>query len=453
MDTPCILKPWAASREWPRRSRGVAPRRVWGRPGSSFGGRVTKRLYYENPYGTEFAARVVEWAAWDGEPALVLDQTAFYPEGGGQPADRGVIEGVAVVNVQSRSSDGAVLHVVDRRAPELAVGCCVRGCVDSERRFDHMQQHSGQHVLSAAFLELLEADTVGFHLGEAASTVDIDLPGLDHAKVQQVEQLANRVVWQNRPIRSYFASRDDLPGLRLRRAPQVSGPVRIVEIGSCERDGERSFDANPCGGTHVPRTGEIGVIKVVRVEHRNTKTRVHYLCGGRALKDYVRKHQITAELSQDLTVGVVELHDAVGRLKEEGKELRRHLRQANATLLDATVEQLNGTAVDRGSLRAVCNIWGDGSPIDIGDIARGLSKHPRTIALLAASDGASTVLCFSRARDVDVDVSVVLRDVCARLGGKGGGQPHLARGSLPGTRSGELEPLLAELLDGLECVP
>jgi len=410
---------------------------------------VTKRLYYTDSYCTRFSARVVERLTWEEHPAVVLDCTAFYPTSGGQPSDRGTLGEATVLDVAVREEDGAVIHVLERIPPgspfpgeegSLEVGSEVEGVLDWPRRFDHMQQHTGQHILSAAFEQVFDADTVGFHLGAEVSAVDINVARLDPAAVTPVEELANRVIWEDRPVSTRFVGPDELAVLPLRRPPAVKGPVRIVEIAG--------FDTNPCGGTHVARTGEIGLVKIVRLDYRGDETRVEFLCGGRALRDYQAKNAMTNRLAGLLTVGHWELDQAVERMQAEAKQLRRDLRRARKRLLGVEATELAEAAAVHGPYRVVCQVWERREPGELRALAQELVQRPGVVALLA-SVGERTHLCFARAEGLDLDVATPLREVCTQLGGKGGGRPHLAQGSVPTTDVSRLEAALASLLPSL----
>jgi alanyl-tRNA synthetase len=379
---------------------------------------MTERLYYTDSYCTHFSARVIERLVWEDRPAVVLDRTAFYPTSGGQPSDRGTLDGVGVLDVFVREEDGAIVHVLEHALREAEV----EGLLDWSGRFDHMQQHTGQHVLSAAFERVLDADTVGFHLGTDLSTIDLNVAHLEPAAALPVEELANQVVWENRPVAVRLVNPDDLATLPLRRPPVVEGPVRIVEIAD--------LDVNPCGGTHVINTGEIGLIKIVRLEHRGGETRVEFVCGGRALRDYQAKNGMASRLTAMLTVGHWELDQAVERLQAEAKQLRHDLRAARRRLLRAEASELAEAAAAHGPHRVVGQVWERRDPAELRALAQELMQRPGLVALLV-SVGERTHLCFARAEGMELDVAALLRDACAQLGGKGGGRPHLAQGSAP----------------------
>ena len=407
---------------------------------------MTERLYYTDSYCTRFSAHVIECLTWEGHPTVVLDSTAFYPTSGGQPADRGTLDETAVLDIVVREEDGAIVHILEcalsgpsspGKGDGVGVGYEVEGALDWPRRFDHMQQHTGQHILSAAFEQVLDVDTVGFHLGMEVSTVDLNVARLDLAAVMLVEELANRVVWEDRPVSVRFVGLEELVTLPLRHPPSVEGPVRIVEVAG--------FDVNPCGGTHVARTGEIGLIKIVRLDYRGDETRVEFLCGGRALRDYRAKNAMANRLAGLLTVGHWELDHAVERLRVEAKQLRRELRRARERLLEVEATELAEVADIYGPHRVVCRIWERREPGELRALAQKLAQRPDVVALLV-SVGERTHLCFSRAEGLDLDVAVLLREACTQLGGKGGGRPHLAQGSAPATDEARVEAALASLL-------
>jgi len=295
---------------------------------------MTQKLYHDDAYQQEFQAQVLETITMGNRPGLILDKTCFYPASGGQPHDQGTLNGIPISGVFEREDDGAVVHVVsgEVEGPALNKGETVHGQIDWERRFDHMQQHTGQHILSQAFLRLLDAETVGFHLGAEASTIDVDKAPLEATQIDEVEELANTIVFADRPVRTYFVDQDRMEDLALRKQPMVAGPIRIVEV--------EGFDLSPCGGTHVKAAGEVGPIVITKSERRGSETRVEFLCGGRALADYRRQRRIVSELANQFSVGDWELVEAVNRLAEEAKRHRKELNAAQSQLLDYEAARL-----------------------------------------------------------------------------------------------------------------
>lgn len=381
---------------------------------------MTQRIYYTDPNMQTFAARVVEHLAWDEQPAVVLDRTAFYPSGGGQPHDTGRLNDVPVVDVVEREADGAVLHVL----AEVLEADDVEGQIDWQRRFDLMQQHTGQHILSAAFVEQLGANTVGFHLSEDYATIDLDRAPLGAAELGQVEALANIVVFENRGTAARFVPDEEVPSLPLRKPlPEGhKGPVRVVEI--------PGFDCSACGGTHVQAAGEVGIIKITRSERRGTETRVEFLCGGRALSDYAAKNVMVMDLAQEFTVSHWELPDLVHRLADDLKETRRELRRSRDALLDAEASSLWHEAARLGNCQVVQAHFGGRTLDDLKHLAQRLVTHPQTVALLATQGkvGENSYFTFARSDDLDVHMGTLVRHACEMVGGRGGGRPNFAQG-------------------------
>ncbi|MCS7178095.1 MAG: DHHA1 domain-containing protein [Anaerolineae bacterium] len=386
---------------------------------------MTERLYYTDSYQTRFTARVVERLIWAGHPAVVLDRTAFYPTSGGQPSDRGRLEGIPVIGVEIREPDGAIVHLLE--APLLRDE--VVGEVDWSRRFDHMQQHTGQHLLSAACEQWLDADTVAFHLGAEVSTIDLNIPRLSREALEEVEERVNRIIWEDRLVRAYWVHPEAVAALPLRRPPVVEGPIRLVEVAG--EEGGRPFDLSPCGGTHVARTGEIGLLKVLRLDYRGQETRVEFLCGGRALRDYRMKNGVVADLAARLTVGYRELPEAVSRLQEEAKEARQEARGLRQRLVEVEAERLAETAIASGSWRVAWGVKENWEPADLRALAQKVADRPGTVALVASVGGERVHLCVACAEGGPADATALLRAVAEPLGGKGGGQARFAQGSAP----------------------
>ena len=341
---------------------------------------------------------------------------------------------IGVLDVQTREADGAVLHVL---AAPLA-GDEVTGLVDGARRFDLMQQHTGQHVLSQAFVVTSAADTVSFHLNpeplEGALTIDVTDNRLTPAQIDRAEDFANTIVYENRPVSARFVTDAEVQALPLRKPPQVDGAIRIVEIAD--------FDWSACGGTHVARTGEVGVIKIVKVERRGAETRVEFRCGRRALLDYRRKHSLLAQVSSDLTIGFWELDQAIGRMQADAKTLRKQLSEADARLQQYEARELLNSIEPRGDFGLIVRAWDSGDAAWLKRMGSLLTAQPKTVALLGAT-GQSLALAFARSKDLPIDLAVLLKQAAARLGGKGGGAPDFAQAGGPAVRLEQLQDVLA----------
>jgi len=373
-----------------------------------------ERLYYDDAYLTEFTARVEARVERDGRPGVILDRTAFYPTSGGQPHDTGRLNQVRVVGVEEEQ-DGRVVHILQSPVPEDEV----RGRVNWARRFDHMQQHTGQHILSQACWQVLEAETVGFHLGDEESTIDLDVANLDFAALEAAELLANEIVCQDRPVVTQFASEAALSEIPLRKPPAVSGEVRVVQV--------EEFDFSACGGTHVRRAGEVGPIAVVRVEHRGQESRIHFLCGARATRDHRLRIRLTSTLMAVLTVGLDELPQAVERLQGELRAARKEARDTRERLLDYEADALLASASPLASWQVVRHVFPEGQAQRMKWMAQRLTARPSVVALLGV-EGARGQLTLACSDDVAVDMAALLREVTQTVGGGGGGGPHLAQG-------------------------
>jgi alanyl-tRNA synthetase len=393
---------------------------------------MTDRLYYSDAYLRTFEAQVIDRAEVNGQPAVILDRSAFYPEGGGQPSDRGTLNQVNVVDVITREADEAILHVMSAEVDDH-----VTGVVDSVRRFDLMQQHSGQHILSQAFVQAARAETVSFHLNPdplvGALTIDLDTAQLSPAQIDRAEELANTIVFENRPITARFVTDSELPALPLRKPPQVETAIRIVQV--------EGFDWSACGGTHVARTGEVGLIKIVKIERRGAETRVEFRCGRRALHDYRRKNQLIMQIASDLTVGFWEVDQAIGRMQGDAKALRRQLAEADTRLQQVEARELLQAIAQHGGYGVITHTWLNRDIAYLKRVASLLVMQPHTVALLG-STGAALSLVFARSKDLSIDLATLLKAAAAQLGGKGGGSPDFAQAGGPAVTEEQLKATL-----------
>jgi alanyl-tRNA synthetase len=383
----------------------------------------TKRLFFDDVGILEFDARVVGRLDWDGQPAVVLYRTAFYAESGGQPWDLGSIGGAAVLKVVE---DGDVLvHVLDR---PLAADD-VHGAVDGARRLDHMQQHSGQHVLSQAFLEILNGETRSFHLGETSSTLEIGIASAPEEALDRVERRANAVVFQDRPVKTYFVEPQRIAEVPLRRPPKVSGTIRVVEI--------EDFDCSACGGTHVRRTGEIGLIKITGIERIRGQLRFTFLCGGRALADFQRKNRVVRELAGRFNAPDRDIPAAVDKLAGELKAARKALRAADERA--AALEAGALAAQARGPI--IAGVFPERTADAVRALALSLIRLGEFIVLLACRSESRSHLILARSESLDIDLRTLVPVLGPIVRGKGGGSPALVE--IAGERGADLDGALA----------
>ena len=400
---------------------------------------MTERLYNSNPYLQSFTARVIQRLDHSGRPAVILDRTAFYAEGGGQPADRGQLDQVAVIDVIDREDKpGDVIHVLS----DTLRSDSVNGTIDWPRRFDLMQQHTGQHILSQAFIQVSGAETVAFHLSDdprdGTLTIDLNRTGLQPDQVDAAEDLANHIVYENRPVTARLVGQEELVSIPLRKPPTVDHSIRIVEI--------KDFDWSACGGTHVARTGEVGQIKIVKLDRRGAETRVEFRCGQRALIDYRRKNQMITHVAADLSVGHAELDQAVARMTAENKALRKQLEEADARIVEFEVREMLSGLQSCNGFAVAARVWHDRDMATLRRLARQVIARPGTVALLGAG-GEKPALVFARSSDLAFDMNALVRGAAACINGKGGGSPDFAQAGGPPAGDEQVQAAIAWALD------
>lgn len=380
---------------------------------------MTERLYYTDSHLTQFEARVLEVTPrTSGWATVTLDRTAFYPTGGGQPGDTGMLGGARVIEC-IEDKDAGVLHVIHGPSPEA--GTSVTGHVDWERRLDHMQQHTGQHLLSQAFIELFKAETRGFRMMEQASEIDVALDDPTEARIERAVQLANQVIWEDRPVTARQVTPEEAASLPLRKESAREGNLRLIEI--------EGFDLTPCGGTHAHRTGEVGIIAVRSWERAKGMTRIEFVAGGRALADYRRLNHTAREVAAHFSVGRDEAVLSVAKLFEDNKQLSRRVRALEEIASRVEAEELINDAPMLDDSARLIKATFDGRDADsLKRLALTLITHPSIIALLGSRDGDAARLVFARSAEAQGDMNLLMRDACAMLGGRGGGRSDMAQG-------------------------
>ncbi len=371
---------------------------------------MTDRIYYTDPSLIEFEATVTSVDNVDGRQAVRLDRTAFYPTSGGQPHDLGTLGNARVIDVLD-VEDGDVLHFVEG---VVTTGDKVPGRVDWTRRFDHMQQHTGQHVLSAAFDTLLKARTESFHLGADHATIDLARE-LTPAEIARAEEDANRVVWDDRPVHIRFVDAAEAAALPLRKAPAREGTLRLIDV-----DG---YDLSACGGTHVARTGAIGIIAVTGWERFKGGMRVGFVCGGRALSTHRRLRDVVTESARLLSTMQDELPSGIERLQADARDARRQIKDLHSRLAGHEADRLAASAQD-GVVVAALDGWDQAA---LKNIASAIAARPGYVAGLLGGPSPFAVV-VARSADRGTDAGAVLKQLAARFGGKGGGRPELAQG-------------------------
>ncbi len=400
---------------------------------------TTVKKYYTDAYTHQFQARVASLEPVSGGHFnLILEETYFYPTSGGQPHDTGRMNGIPVCDVALRPEDLAVVHRLEG-GEGLAPGTLVAAEIDWSRRFDHMQQHTGQHILSQAFVLAAGAPTVGFHLGQESCTIDLETAKLGETAIEEAERLANRIIWENRPVTARFVSHAEADALPLRKRPDVAEDVvRLIEIAD--------FDLNACGGTHVAHTGEVGQIKITRLERRREKSRIEFLCGGRALDDYGRHIAVLNDLIVEMTTSPEALLAAIQKLKEENKGLQRALREARSRSMARLAVELTQQMERTGDLRHLVYVIPDeeGSVADLRGLANALTDEGSAIAFLGLS-GDPAFLLFKKSEALPGHLGDLLKEILSRLNSRsGGGGPHVAQGGGFAADPDQLREILSE---------
>lgn len=395
---------------------------------------TTRRLYYDDAYEKEFTARVmhcevlppdvnsgITGSVW----ALVLDRTAFYPTSGGQPNDLGKIGDANVVDVRDEGDE--IVHVVDRRPEDPNVN----GCVNWPRRFDHMQQHTGQHVLSAMFHERFGLPTVSFHLGAEVCTIDLRGPEPTPPILEGAERAANQVVFEDRPVTVRYGTAEQFSELGVRKEVDRSGILRAIEI--------ESVELQPCGGTHVKSTAQIGMILVRRCTKMRQDWRVEFVCGGRAEKIARRDFELLHEVAEKLNCASEDVISAASRvLKERDANFKNYRAMLERLAIAEAALALPSTPAGADGLRVIARIFEDIPSEYLGFFATEAAKSEKTVALLAAKDEGQ--LLFAQHAAAGKDMNTLLKRIFEQVGGKGGGTRDFARGKL--TDAGQVQKAL-----------
>lgn len=380
----------------------------------------TEKLYYLDSYLREFDAQVVARQEIAGKPAVALDRTAFYPTGGGQPNDLGILrtaDGHDIPVTDVVSLDDMVWQVLGGQFHDEVV----HGRIDWDRRFDHMQQHTGQHVLSQAFVQECDAETVAFHLGEKASTIDLNRAGLDAAALARAEAAANAVVDAALRVTASFVTPEELAALPLRKPPKVTENIRIVQV-----DG---FDWSACGGTHVAFTSHIQLIKIVGTERRGSELRISFLCGRRARADYGRLKALAQGLVARYTAAEDDMLELLDRRAAEAEALRKDVAELEREWSESTAAALYAAAKPQGGLRFVATAL-DANAERAKKVAQALRTRPGAVVCIGVRGERPQVIA-TRSDDVKVDANALLRAAVAAGGGRGGGRPDWAQGGVP----------------------
>jgi len=386
----------------------------------------TERLYYTDCYLREFEAQVLRSEAAATGVKVYLDRTAFYPASGGQPTDAGTLAGLEVVDVIDEGDE--IAHVL-RQPPQ---GEVVTGKIAWERRFDHMQQHTGQHILSAAFERVGDYKTISFHLGEESSSIDLDSDRLGPRQLEEAEDAANQVLFEDRAVRISFQAAGEASRMDLRKPTSREGEVRLVEV--------EGFDLSACGGTHVNRAGAVGLILLRKVERMRGATRVEFVCGGRALRQARRDFKLLGEAALLFSAAPDSLPELIAKQAEGLREEMRGREKLLARLAEFQAKDIWQAVPPVAGRHVVRQIFTAEESAQAKLLAHALAKLPGTVALLGAK-GQPTKLFFAQTPGQTSEMNGVLKQTVTKFGGKGGGGRDFAQGG--GVDESYLEEALA----------
>jgi len=374
---------------------------------------MTKKRYFDDPMTTEFTAEIVGKRRDARGFGVILPSTFFYPTGGGQSNDIGTIGSARVVDVFADGDD--IVHLLDK---ELEVGS-YPAKINWDRRFANMQHHSGQHIFSAVFWHELRLETLSSHIsGLAPSTIDFDKASLSAKEIALVEKKANQIIFENREMKAYFVENKD--SVDFRRPPKVDGEIRVIEI-----DG---YDYSACGGTHVPQTGMVGMLKIIRTERINKKVRIHFVAGWQALAYFDKVQNAASETAAMLAVGVDGLHETVVSLQKQLKSAEKELKSLREIALDVEISKMVQHAEEVGEIWLVTKLFENRNPAELRSMAMKLRVYPNMVTILASFNGKKLSLVTSCADGTGVSANDLLQKHLAPFEGRGGGDKSVAQG-------------------------
>lgn len=413
---------------------------------------MTERLYYRDSFLHEFDAEILDvMPVSDSDPrsAVILDRTAFYPTSGGQVFDTGWIapagkstesEKSRVAEVAERE-DGFVLHIVES-AQGLQKGSQIRGLIDAARRRDHMQQHSGQHVLSAAFVRRFNMPTVSFHMGADYCSIDLDAKNLSSEQVAAAESLSNDVIAENRPVEIRFVTREEAQGLGLRKLPPTErDELRLIDI--------HDFDLTACGGTHVRGTGQVGCILLRKTEKVRQGWRVEFVCGKRAVATARRDYTALAESASLFSSQIWDVPQQIRKTQEESRTSRKAREQLMEELAELQAARLLAEVPEKNGRKIIVRTFPDRDVIFIKLLAQRLTRQSSPVVAVLATTSGQPGLVFAQSAGQPFDMGALMKEILARLGGRGGGSKDMAQGG-PSQVEG-LEAALNDLAGRLQA--
>lgn len=377
---------------------------------------MTKKLYYTDSYKTNFTEKIVNKTKYFDKFAVVLEETYFYPTTGGQEHDIGTINGVDVIDVVEYNDQ--ILHLTQKEISGDIAECNINW----KRRFDFMQQHTGQHILSESIFKVAGYNTISSHLGEESSTIDLNCNNISQKEIAEFEVYANNIIYQNLDVKIHFISDTEVDKYPLRKPPKFTGLLRIIEI-----DG---YDFSACGGTHVKKTGEVGLIKIVKSEKiKGNATRLEFLCGQRALNDYQWKHFLFADISYTLSSSEKEIPEKVRKLINENKLLNKQIDIYKEQILQIEAEELINDAIIEKDTKIIKKVFHNRDFSDLKIIAQKIISNEGYIVLLGNINSNSNIL-FARSADVSINMVQLFNSISGMIDAKGGGKPDFVQAGL-----------------------
>jgi alanyl-tRNA synthetase len=388
---------------------------------------MTTRLYYNDSFLYDFDAEIRE-VLENPLPGLVLDRTAFYPTSGGQVFDTGWISSEASPKLRvtqvADAEDGKVIHYLEAPLKDVKPGTRVRGQIDAARRRDHMQQHSGQHVLSAAFVRLYNMPTVSFHMADDYCSIDLDTPTLTKEQVEAAERLANEIILENRPVDIRFVTRAEAETLGLRKLPPTErDELRIIDI--------RDFDLTACGGTHVSHTGQIASVLLRKTEKVRQGWRVEFVAGLRAVATARRDFTTLTETAALFSAHIYDVPQQARKSLDEIKSLRKQYEQSQEELAAAYASVLHADAGESHGRRIVVRALSDRDLNFVKLLAQKVTRLSPSVVAFLATTSPQPSLVFAQSPGQPFDMGALMKDVMAKLGGRGGGSKDMAQGGIP----------------------
>jgi len=373
---------------------------------------MTEKLYLDNSYLFEFNSEVKSVTESDSGVEVLLSQTAFYPDAGGQPCDIGKINNIPVKHVYE-NDDNEIVHTLE--SADFSPGDLVHGIIDSKRRLDNMRAHTGQHILSQAFIRIAGVETISAHMGLDESTVDLAVKSVNDDEIHKAEEIANKIVMENLAIQIGYHNRDELEALSVRRIPDRDGKFRVVKIGD--------FEITACGGTHCANTGEVGIVKILRTEKIRGNTRIIFLTGFRSLKDYDRKHSVISELSGKLTCHFEDIPDSITKLGGYSNALKKEIASLNSRLFEYEIDSIIHESHECNGLRIVSKNYPDNDLKIIRE--RTLKLADRVNSAVMFMTGGK--LCIAVSKNTGLNAGELAKILMGKIGGKGGGNRIFAQ--------------------------